>query len=97
MRRAIRSDHPDDHRKENRLPQGLTSSVRDGADRPAERAILAAVLLPWSRVDMSDPLAELAALAIASAAGYDEEARARRREVLSITEALDRVQREETS
>ncbi len=66
MRRAIRSDHPDNHRNDDRLPQGLTSSMRDGAERPAERAILAAVILPWSRVDMSDPLAELAALAKAA-------------------------------
>jgi GTPase len=69
MRRAIRSDHPDDHRRQDRLPQGLTSSTRDGAERPAERAVLAAVILPWSRVDMNDPLAELGALA--KAAGTD--------------------------
>lgn len=61
MQHTIRSDNPDDNRGARRLPRAVREPGGD-RERP-ERAVVVSVLVPDTRADLRDPLAELTALA----------------------------------
>ncbi len=61
MQHSIRSDNPDDRRGPKRLPRAVREAVGD-RERP-ERAVVVSVLVPDTKADLRDPLAELTALA----------------------------------
>ena len=66
MRHSIRSDTPDKRHESKRFRPPVREATREGAERPLEKAVLVAVLLPDTTTDLRDPLAELASLAEAS-------------------------------
>ncbi len=66
MRHSIRSDTPNASKSNNRLRWPRGGILPDAQDDKREKAFLVGVLLPNSRVDWSDPLGELAALAESS-------------------------------
>jgi len=61
MQHSIRSDNPDDRRGPKRLPRAVREPGGD-RDRP-ERAVVVGVLVPETKADLREPLAELSALA----------------------------------
>lgn len=63
MRRSIRSDCSRTSPAIRETTRPGAQSVREGGTPETERAVLASVLLPDARVDLSNPLGELAALA----------------------------------
>lgn len=66
MRHSIRSNPSDDLRASQRLPRPLAEPAGEDGTGRVESAVLVAVLLPHSKADLSNPLAELAALAEAA-------------------------------
>ncbi|MBI4716785.1 MAG: GTPase HflX [Planctomycetes bacterium] len=63
MRYSIRSNTPDDGAERRRVPRQTAEPGLTGRPQRAERAVLVSVLLPHTKADLRDPLAELAALA----------------------------------
>lgn len=63
MRYMARSDTPKSAHLDTRSPRSATGSRDGSTEGGPERAVLVGVLLPTSKVDFREPLAELAALA----------------------------------
>jgi len=62
MRHSIRSQQPSDHRDSTRSVRPARDPFGDRTTKRPERAVLAGVLLPNTKADLSNPLGELAAL-----------------------------------
>ncbi len=62
MRHSIRSQQPSDHRDSSRSVRPVRDPFGDGSTKRPERAVLAGILLPNTKADLSNPLGELAAL-----------------------------------
>lgn len=87
MRHSIRSNPPDDLRSRRRSSRHAPEAEGPGSAGRRERAILVGVLLPDTKADLSDPLAELAALA--EAAGTEiVDSLIQKRTTLSASHAL---------
>jgi GTP-binding protein HflX len=63
MRHSIRSQQPSDHRESIRSTRPVRDPFGDDGGKRLERAVLVGVLLPGTKVDLRNPLGELAALA----------------------------------